>query len=77
MASRRPSIAEQRLAHVRAIKEEFFHEELSLEEQLQIKDARIAELERELEELRGRLRRSRSNPEELGPTKPAFNFYRD
>jgi chromosome segregation ATPase len=77
MASRRPSIAEQRLAHVRAIKEEFFHEELSLEEQLQVKEARIAELEREVEDLRERLRRSRSDPEDVGPTKPVFDFYRD
>ena len=77
MASRRPSIAEQRLAHVRAIKEEFFHEELSLEEQLQVKDARIAELERELEDLRERLQRSRSAPEGIAPIKPVFDFYRD
>lgn len=77
MASRRPSIAEQRLAHVRAIKEEFFHEELSIEEQLQIKEARIAELEREIADLREALRRSRSDPEDVAPIKPAFDFYRD
>lgn len=77
MASRRPSIAQQRLARVRAIKEQFFTEELTLEQRLEVKDARIAELEQEILELNALLRDQRSQPESAAPDKPVFDFYRN
>ena len=77
MANKRPSIAEQRLAHVRAIKEEFFHEELTVEERLHLKDERIAELEREIDILRAQLRQRRLEAETTGPQSPASDHSRD
>lgn len=79
MAIRRPSIAQQRLARVRAIKEQFFTEEMPIEQRLSVKDARIDELEREVADLRSRLRAERTEPEPAPapPRKPAFDFYRD
>jgi hypothetical protein len=76
MASRRPNTTERRLAHVRAIKEQFYAEELTLQEQLDTKDERIAELEREVEFLQERLQ-LRAEPESVAPPRPEFNFYRD
>lgn len=85
MGATRPNATERRLARVRALKAEFFGEELSVEEQLAAKDIRIAELEREVEVLRLKLERQR--PEGHGPrsasTAPTpsspqtFDFYRD
>ncbi|MDW3176702.1 MAG: hypothetical protein R8J94_04860 [Acidimicrobiia bacterium] len=77
MASRRPTIAQQRLARVRAIKEQFFTEELTLEQRLEVKEARIAELEKEILDLKALLREQRSQPESTAPQKPAFDFYRN
>ncbi len=80
MATRRPSIAQQRLARVRAIKEQYYTDDLSLEERLEVKDDRVAQLEREVAELRARLhaeRAERTEPEPAPPRKPAFDFYRD
>ena len=76
MASRRPNTTERRLAHVRAIREQFYAEELTLQEQLEAKDERIAELEREVELLQERLQ-LRAEPESVAPPRPEFNFYRD
>lgn len=67
MGKKRPSVAEQRLAHVRALREEFFSDEPSLEEQLELKDERIAQLERELDLLRAKLRTERKEPEASAP----------
>ncbi len=77
MASRRASIAQQRLARVRAIKAQFFAEEMPIDQRLDVKDVRIAELESEVAELRSRLRAERTEPEPAPPRKPAFDFYRD
>ena len=76
MASRRPNTTERRLAHVRAIREQFYAEELTLQEQLEAKDERIAELEREVELLQERLQ-LRAEPESVAPRRPEFDFYRD
>lgn len=76
MASRRPNTTERRLAHVRAIKDQFYAEEQTLQEQLEAKDERIAELEREVELLQERLQ-LRAEPESLAPPRHEFNFYRD
>lgn len=76
MANKRPSIAAQRLAHVRAIKDEYFHEELTIEERLRLKDERIAELERELDILRARLR-NRVEAESGGPRSSAMDGSQD
>lgn len=77
MGTRRPSIAQQRLARVRAIKEQYYAEDLTLEQRLEIKDARIEELELENADLRARLHAARARPEQTPPPKPAFDFYRD
>ena len=57
MGSRRQSTTERRLAHVRAIKDRYFAEELTVEERLEAKDARIALLEGQVAELQQRLDR--------------------
>lgn len=67
MGKRRPSVAEKRLARVRALKDEFFSDDLTLEEQLHAKDAQIARLEREIDILRAKLKNQRSEPEPTAP----------
>lgn len=67
MGKKRPSVAEQRLAHVRALRDEFFSDEPSLEQQLAQKDERIAHLEREVDLLRAQLRTQRKEPESTAP----------
>jgi len=56
MAKKRPPVAQQRLARVRAIKDEFFTQDMTFEERLELRDARIIELERQVAELHERLR---------------------
>lgn len=63
MGKKRPNAAQKRLAHVRALRDEYFSEEPTLEEQLAMKDARIAQLELELDVLRAKLRRQRPKPD--------------
>ena len=83
MGTKRPNATERRLSRVRALKAEYFAEEMTIEEQLAVKDARIVELEREVEVLRLKLERQRPRPEQ--PTarsdtqraEPRFDFYRD
>lgn len=83
MGTKRPNATERRLSRVRALKAEFFAEEMTVEEQLAVKDARIAELEREVEVLRLKLERQRPRPEQPASrpdaqsTEPRFDFYRD
>jgi|GEM_PF-2451015 len=83
MGTKRLNATERRLARVRALKAEFFAEEMTADEQLDIKDARIAELEREVEILQLKLERQRPRPEQptsrpdVEPTEPHFDFYRD
>ncbi len=57
MGSRRQNTTERRLAQVRAIKDRYFAEELTVEERLEAKDARIALLEGQVAELKQRLER--------------------
>ena len=86
MGSRRQNTTERRLAHVRAIKDQFYADEPSLEDQLKARDRRIAELEREVETLRLQLaqqrRKQRPQPEDSAAApveheRSAFDFYRD
>lgn len=83
MGTKRPNATERRLSRVRALKAEFFAEEMTVEEQLAAKDARIAELEREVEVLRLKLDRQRPLPEQPASrpdaqsAEPRFDFYRD
>ncbi|MFT7474091.1 MAG: hypothetical protein ACI81L_001011 [Verrucomicrobiales bacterium] len=86
MGSRRQNTTERRLAHVRAIKDEFYADEPSLDEQLETKDQRIVELDREVEMLRLQLLQERKKqhpePEDSAPASAdrepsAFDFYRD
>ncbi|MFT7475837.1 MAG: hypothetical protein ACI81L_002779 [Verrucomicrobiales bacterium] len=84
MGSKRQNTTERRLAHVRAIKDQFYADEPSLDEQVEAKDRRIAELDREVETLQLQLRqermKQRPEPEDSAPAaadRPAFNFYRD
>lgn len=67
MGRKRPSVAEKRLARVRALKDEFFNDELTLEQQLHAKDAQIVRLEREIDLLRAQLGNRRSEPESAAP----------
>lgn len=92
MEKRRQNTTERRLAQVRALKERYFSDELTVEERLKAKDARIALLESRVAELEQRLEKlqppTRSQPERK--TRPAkerkplfeseqhgFDFYRD
>lgn len=77
MGSRRQNTSERRLAHVRAIKDQFYTDGISVEEQLVAKELRIAELEHEIADLRERLRDRRSEPELVAPDRRSFDFYRD
>lgn len=63
---------EKRLAQVRALKARYFEDELSVDEQLQAKDARIALLESEIADLQAQLakakrRRDHPRPEQHRP----------
>ena len=53
------NVTEKRLAQVRALKGRYFEDELSVEDQLQAKDARIALLEGEVAELQDQLARAK------------------
>lgn len=53
------NVTEKRLAQVRALKGRYFEDELSVEEQLQAKDARIALLESEIADLKAQLARAK------------------
>ena len=79
MGSSRPGADQRRLKQVRAIRQEHYgHDEPTLEEQLAEKDRQIQKLTDEIAELRALLvQRERPEPEDLGPEKPAFDFYRD
>ena len=55
MENRRQNTTERRLAQVRALKERYFADELTVEERLEAKDARIALLESQVAELQRRL----------------------
>ena len=83
MGTKRPNATERRLSRVRALKAEFFADEMTVEEQLAAKDARIVELEREVEVLRLRLERQRPQPEQRAPQADShssvarFDLYRD
>ncbi len=83
MGTKRPNATERRLSRVRALKAEFFADEMTVDEQLAAKDARIVELEREVEILRLRVERQRPAPEQRAPvadaknSEPRFDFYRD
>lgn len=80
MGSRRQNTTERRLAQVRAIKDRYFAEELTVEERLEAKDARIALLEGQVAELKQRLdrlerakvRSERPRPERRNPPAPAI-----
>lgn len=52
---KRQSTSERRLAQVRALKERYFSEELTVEERLRAKDAQIVLLENQVADLRRRL----------------------
>lgn len=77
MGKNRPSAAEKRLAHVRALKNEFYNDEPSADDLLAEKDARIAELEREVDILRARLKTHRAEPETATPPPTGSNLSRD
>ena len=78
MGSSRPGADQRRLKQVRAIRQEYYGHEPTLEEQLAEKDRQIQKLTDEIAELRALLmQRERPEPEDLGPEKPVFNFYRD
>ena len=78
MGSTRPGADKRRLKQVRAIRQEYYGHEPTLEEQLAEKDRQIQKLTDEIAELRALLvQRERPEPEDLGPEKPVFNFYRD
>jgi len=78
MGSSRPGADQRRLKQVRAIRQEYYGHELTLEEQLADKDRQIKKLTDEIAELRALLvNRERPEPEDLGPEKPVFDFYRD
>ena len=55
MENKRQNTTERRLAQVRALKERYFSEELTVEERLEAKDARIELLENQLAELKRRV----------------------
>ena len=67
MGTQRPNASERRLSRVRALRAEFFPDELSFDEQLAIKDDRIAALEREVEVLQLQLERQRPVAEQSPP----------
>lgn len=70
MGSRRQNTTERRLAQVRAIKDRYFAEELTVEERLQAKDARIALLEGQVAELQERLDRLEQTQERTARPRP-------
>ena len=91
MGPKRQSINEHRLAKLRVLKEEHFAEELSHEEMIEAKDARIELLEDEVAKLRKRVnqleervhRQPRTAPVREEPrssrresdAQPRFDFY--
>ncbi len=64
------SVTEKRLAHVRALKAQYFAEDLTIEEQLQAKDARISDLEDRVAELERRLATFIAAAPERQPRRP-------
>lgn len=70
MDKKRQNTSERRLAQVRALKERYFSEELTVEERLAAKDARIQLLETEVAELKLRLERLEARAQRSAPSRP-------